>query len=147
LRTQHAALLSYQIAGSNARAQFVCLAVASCVWVASTMQDGAVAITVTADDAVAPGLLECTIGDGNNPLFDLNVTGFDPVDMDIENHEPDQPKGCSKSVSPRRLSLSPRANSSSGACAPKSKRPRKALEPENRRFHVYSLRRKITTWA
>jgi hypothetical protein len=62
------------------------------------MQDGAVAITVTADDAVAPGLLECTIGDGNNPLFDLNVTGFDPVDMDIENHEPDQPKGGSKSV-------------------------------------------------
>ena len=115
------------------------------------------AITVTVDDAVAPGLLECTIGDGNNPLFNINVTGFDTVDMDIENHkpdqskdqEPDQPKdheldqwkGGSKSVSRRRLSLSlkkSRTHSSSGACAPKCKRPRKALEPENRRFHVYS---------
>ena len=101
------------------------------------------AITVTADDAVAPGLLECTIRDGNNPLFDLNVTGFDTVDMDIENHEPNQSKGSSKSVSPLQLSLSlkkSRANSSSGDLArvPKSKRPRKALEPENRRFHVYS---------
>ena len=43
------------------------------MWVASTIEDGAVAITVTADDAVALDLLDCTSEDGNNPLFDLNV--------------------------------------------------------------------------
>ena len=39
--------------------------------VAPTTEDGAVAITVTADDAVALDLLECTSGDGNNPLFSI----------------------------------------------------------------------------
>ena len=94
-------------------------------------QDGAVAITVTADDAVVLGLLECTSGDGHNLLFELNVTGFDTVDMDIENHEPDQSKGGSESVSPRCLSLSlkkSRANSSSGDLA---RAPKWALSPHN----------------